>query len=156
MWADAQVFNVTSILTNIAAMAALQTLRSVGARMTETQRQVSSGLRVQVAADNAAYWSISTTMRSDNMAISAVSDALGLGAAKLDTAYTGTEAVIEVLDEFKAKLVAAREALPDQSRSPDADVFLMTLDKASPDNFVRQAEQACAGKTTCRRPRRLG
>ena len=48
------------------------------------------------------------------------------------------------------KLVAAREALPDQSRSPDADVFLMTLDKASPDNFVRQAEQACAGKTTCR------
>ena len=101
MWADAQVFNVTSILTNIAAMAALQTLRSVGASMTETQRQVSSGLRVQVAADNAAYWSISTTMRSDNMAISAVSDALGLGAAKLDTAYTGTEAVVEVLDELK-------------------------------------------------------
>ena len=48
------------------------------------------------------------------------------------------------------KLVAAREALPDRSRSPDADVFLMTLDGASPDNFVRQAEQACAGKTTCR------
>lgn len=48
------------------------------------------------------------------------------------------------------KLVAAREALPDQSRSPDADVFLMTLDGSSPDNFVRQAEQACAGKATCR------
>lgn len=91
MWADAQVFNVTSILTNVAAIAALQTLRSVGANMTEMQRQVSSGLRVQVAADNAAYWSISTTMRSDNMAISAVSDALGLGAAKLDTAYPSAE-----------------------------------------------------------------
>lgn len=116
MWADAQVFNVTSILTNVAAIAALQTLRSVGANMTEMQRQVSSGLRVQVAADNAAYWSISTTMRSDNMAISAVSDALGLGAAKLDTAYTGTEAVIEVLDEFKAKLVAAREPGVDKAK----------------------------------------
>lgn len=107
---------MTSILTNTAAIAALQTLRSVGASMTETQRQVSSGLRVQVAADNAAYWSISTTMRSDNMAISAVSDALGLGAAKLDTAYTGTEAVIEALDEFKAKLVAAREPGVDKAK----------------------------------------
>ncbi|MGQ5491093.1 flagellin N-terminal helical domain-containing protein, partial [Thauera sp. ZXT1-4] len=74
---------MTSILTNTAAMAALKTLRMIGSNMAETQRQVSSGLRVQIAADNAAYWSISTTMRSDNMAISAVADALGLGAAKV-------------------------------------------------------------------------
>ena len=80
---------MTSILTNTSAMSALQTLRVIGSGMAETQRQVSSGLRVQVAADNAAYWSISTTMRSDNMALSAVSDALGLGAAKIDVAYSG-------------------------------------------------------------------
>ncbi len=48
-------------------------------------------------------------MRSDNMAISAVSDALGLSAAKLDVAYAGMEAVSDVLAEFKAKLVAAKE-----------------------------------------------
>ena len=47
-------------------------------------------------------------------------------------------------------LAAAREALPDQARTPDADVFLMTLNKSGPDNFIRQAEQACAGKATCR------
>lgn len=47
-------------------------------------------------------------------------------------------------------LVAARETLPDQAGKPDADVFLMTLDRSSPDNFLRQAEQACAGKGTCR------
>lgn len=100
---------MTSILTNMAAMAALQTLRTIGANMADTQRQVSSGLRVQAAADNAAYWSISTTMRSDNMALSAVSDALGLGAAKVDVAYAGMESTADVLSEFRAKLVAAKE-----------------------------------------------
>lgn len=107
---------MTSILTNVAATAALQTLRAIGAGMNRTQAEVSSGLRVGTASDNAAYWSISTTMRSDNKAISAVSDALGLGGAKVDTAYTGTEAVIEVLDEFKAKLVAAREPGVDKAK----------------------------------------
>lgn len=100
---------MTSILTNNSAMAALQTLRTISSNMAETQRQVSSGLRVQIAADNAAYWSISTTMRSDNLALSAVLDALGLGAAKIDVAYAGMEAVSDVLAEFKAKLVAAKE-----------------------------------------------
>lgn len=100
---------MTSILTNNSAMAALQTLRMIGSNMAETQRQVSSGLRVQIAADNAAYWSISTTMRSDNMAISAVADALGLGAAKVDVAYAGLDATVNLLSEFRAKLVAAQE-----------------------------------------------
>lgn len=107
---------MTSILTNLGAIAALQTLRSVAADLTVSQQQAASGLRVSVAADNAAYWSISTTMRSDNMAISAVSDALGLGAAKLDTAYAGTSAIVDVLGEFKAKLVAAKEQGVDRAK----------------------------------------
>lgn len=107
---------MTSILTNTSAMAALQTLRMIGSGMAETQRQVSSGLRVQIATDNASYWSISTTMRSDNMALSAVVDALGLGAAKIDVAYAGMEAVSDVLTEFKAKLVAATEDGVDKAK----------------------------------------
>jgi flagellin len=100
---------MTSILTNVAAMSALQTLRGIGQDMEATQASVSSGLRVGSASDNAAYWSIATTMRSDNMALSAVQDALGLGAAKVDTAYAGMESAIEVVKEIKAKLVAATE-----------------------------------------------
>lgn len=107
---------MTSILTNTAAMAALQTLRGIGLRLAETQSQVSSGLRIQTASDNAAYWSISTTMRSDRMAISAVSDALGLGAAKADVAYAGLDATIDVLGEFRAKLVAAKEDGVDRAK----------------------------------------
>ncbi|MCB5202656.1 flagellin [Neorhizobium sp. T786] len=107
---------MTSILTNTAAMSALQTLRSIGSSMESTQGRVSSGLRVGEAADNAAYWSIATTMRSDNMAISAVQDALGLGAAKIDTAYAGMESAIDVVKEIKAKVVAATEQGVDKAK----------------------------------------
>ncbi|WP_149738400.1 flagellin [Rhizobium sp. RU20A] len=100
---------MTSIMTNSAAMAALQTLRSINTNMETTQSRISSGYRVETAADNAAYWSIATTMRSDNKALSTVQDALGLGAAKVDTAYSAMDNSIKVISEIKAKLVAARE-----------------------------------------------
>ncbi|RFZ88926.1 flagellin [Shinella sp. WSJ-2] len=107
---------MTSILTNVAAMSALNTLRSIGADMETTQGRVSSGMRVGEAADNAAYWSIATTMRSDNMALSAVQDALGLGAAKVDTAYAGMEAAIDVVKEMKKKVTAATEQGVDKAK----------------------------------------
>jgi len=107
---------MTSIQTNVAAMAAIQTLRTIGEDTAQVQRQASSGLRVQIATDNAAYWSISTTMRSDRMAVSALADALGLGAAKVDTAYAGMNAVVDILSEFKARLVAAKEDGVDKAK----------------------------------------
>ncbi len=107
---------MTSILTNTSAMAALQTLRSISSSMEDTQSRVSSGLRVGTASDNAAYWSIATTMRSDNAALSSIQDALGLGAAKVDTAYSGMESAIEVVKEIKAKLVAATEDGVDKTK----------------------------------------
>ena len=100
---------MSSIKTNNAAMAALQTLRSVNSDLQKTQGAVSSGYRISKAADNAAYWSIATTMRSDHSAMSAISDALGLGAAKVDTAYTAMDNAIDVVSSIKAKLVAASE-----------------------------------------------
>lgn len=100
---------MTSIMTNSAALAALQTLRSINTNMEEVQSRISSGYRVETAADNAAYWSIATTMRSDNKALSTVQDALGLGAAKTDTAYAAMDNAIDVISEIKSKLVAARE-----------------------------------------------
>lgn len=99
---------MSSINTNVAAMTALQTLTQTNKALTETQNRISTGYRVNDASDNAAYWSIATTMRSDNKALGAVQDALGLGAATVDTAYTGVKAAIEVVDEIKSKLVTAR------------------------------------------------
>ena len=98
---------MTSIMTNASAMTALQSLQSINSSLDETQGRISTGYRVAEAKDNAAYWSIATTMRSDNKAMSAVVDSLGIGAATVDAAYTGLDAAKDVLSEIKAKLTTA-------------------------------------------------
>jgi flagellin len=107
---------MSSINTNVAAMTALQSLTSTNKSLLETQSRISTGLRVAEASDNAAYWSIATTMRSDKSALSTVQDAMGLGAATVDTAYTGIKAAIDVVDKIKAKLVAARQPGVDRTK----------------------------------------
>lgn len=107
---------MASINTNLAAMTALQSLQRTSMDLLETQNRISTGYRVGTAKDNAAYFSIAATMRSDNAALSTVVDALGLGAATIDVAYTALESTIEVVDEIKNKLVAARGAGVDRTK----------------------------------------
>jgi flagellin len=107
---------MSSINTNVAAMTALQSLTATNKALTETQNRISTGSRVSDASDNAAYWSIATTMRSDSAALSTVQDALGLGAATVDVAYTGVESGIKVVDQIKSKLVAARQPGVDRGK----------------------------------------
>lgn len=99
---------MSSINTNIAAMTALQNLRSTNSELLQTQNRISTGLRVSSASDNAAYWSIATTMRNDRQSISTVSDALGLGSATAEIASKGIESAIKIASEIKDKLLAAR------------------------------------------------
>ena len=107
---------MTSILTNVSAMTALQSLTSTNKSLGQTQNRISTGYRVNSAEDNAAYWSIATTMRSDRGALSTVKDALGLGAATIDVAYTGMNSAIDVTKEIKNKLVAARQPGVDREK----------------------------------------
>ncbi|MFM9939820.1 MAG: flagellin [Hyphomicrobiaceae bacterium] len=107
---------MNSINTNFAALTALENLNKTNKSMLETQSRISTGFRVASAADNAAYWSMATTMRSDNKSMSAVSDALNIGAATLDVAYTAMNSSIDVVTEMKAKLVAAREPGVDRKK----------------------------------------
>lgn len=105
-----------SINTNFAALTALESLSRTNKSMLETQSRISTGYRVATAEDDAAYWSMATTMRSDNKALSTVSDALGLGAAAIDVAYTAMNSAIDVVTEIKSKLVAARQPGVDKAK----------------------------------------
>lgn len=107
---------MASILTNGSAMTALQNLTATIRKLDETQTRISTGLRVGRAEDNAAYWSIATTMRSDNGALSTVKDALGLGSATIDVAYTGVNSAIDAVKDIKNKLVAARQPGVDRAK----------------------------------------
>ncbi|MER9329590.1 flagellin [Mesorhizobium sp. M0152] len=98
---------MASIMTNASALTALQSLNATNKNLEATQSRISTGYRVSQASDNAAYWSIATTMRSDNAAMSTVSDALGLGASKVDTAYTGISSAITTINQIQQKLTAS-------------------------------------------------
>ena len=100
---------MTSILTNNAALSALSILRSIDSNMESTQEHISSGLRVGSAADNAAYWSIASTMKSDKAALDTVGDALGLAQAKVDTNYQGLDVIKDLIGQIKNKLLTAAE-----------------------------------------------
>jgi len=100
---------MSSINTNMAAMTALQSLQQTSKDMLTTQNRISTGLKVASAADNAAYWSIATTLRSDNSALSTVQDALGLGKSTVNVAYTGMNSAIDLVSQIKSKLVAAEQ-----------------------------------------------
>jgi flagellin len=101
-------------------MTALQTLRSVSSQLATTQTRISTGQRVSTASDNAAYWSIATSMRADNAALSAVSDSLGLSAATVDTEYTALTSVVGDstggLTKLQSLLVEAKTAGIDRSK----------------------------------------
>jgi len=106
---------MSSILTNAAAMTALQTLTATVKALQQTQNHISTGLRISSAADNAAYWSISTTMKSDNAALSTVSDSLNYGASVLDVASNATTQAIDVASKIKQDLVSAAQSGVDRS-----------------------------------------
>jgi flagellin len=127
---------MASIMTNAAALTALQSLNATNKSLEITQSRISTGYRVADASDNAAYWSIATTMRSDNAALSTVQDSLGLGASKVDTAYTGMNKAIDTINQIKTKLVAA-------SGSTDADKAKYQIEiKALQDQLKAYADAA--------------
>ncbi|AOO79300.1 flagellin [Bosea vaviloviae] len=131
---------MTSLLTNSSAMTALQTLSMTNKNLATTQNRIATGQRVSTASDNAAYWSIATTMRSDNKALGAVKDALGLGAATIDTMYTGLNGTVDVVSEIKAKLVAARTPGVDRDKIQSEITELQKQLKNTGDSAVFNGE----------------
>lgn len=100
---------MTSILTNTSAISALQTLRAISGSLENTQNKVSSGTRVATASDNAAYWSIATSMRSDVGAMEAVSDSVGLAQGIVNIAYAAMETVRDSFVEIRNLAITASD-----------------------------------------------
>lgn len=100
---------MASINTNIAANLALRTLGTSQSQIAKAENRISTGYRVTEAKDDAAYWSIATTMGSDGKAMSAVQDALALASATAGVAYAAINSTIKLANHMKERLIAARE-----------------------------------------------
>ena len=101
---------MSSILTNMSAMSAVASLTATQKALATTQNQISTGLKVASAQDNAAYWSIATTMRSDVGALGAVSDSLNLGSSVIGVATSALSQSIDILNKMKDDVVSATQS----------------------------------------------
>ncbi len=98
---------MNSILTNSAALSALQSLNMTQQALATMQNQVSTGLAVANASDNAAYWAIATQLTSDSGIVTAANSALSQSQAVLDTANTAINSVITTINAIQSALTEA-------------------------------------------------
>jgi len=95
-------------------MTALQSLNLTNRNLEKTQNTISTGYKVNEASDNAAYWAIATTLRSDTSALSSVQESLGLGAGQIDVSYTAVNNSINIVQQIRDKLNSARQDTVDK------------------------------------------
>lgn len=127
---------MASIHTNAAAMNALATLRDINSNLAQTQNRVSTGFKVQSAKDNAAYFSISETMKSDSGMYKAIDEGLTLTKNSISTGRLGAETVAELAQQFVERVAFAQEnnidhAKVQQELTELANQMQTTVDQAT-------------------------
>ncbi|MBP2548857.1 flagellin [Neorhizobium galegae] len=93
---------------NATAASALSLLGGTSRAVNDTTIRVASGRDVNKASDNAAYWSIATTMKSSSLSLSSAEDAQAFSAAIADTAALGMTAATDIMSDIQSKLILAK------------------------------------------------
>jgi flagellin len=106
---------INSILTNAGAMEALQSLNATNQSLTNTQNQISSGLRVQTAKDDASAWTIATTMKANVASLNQVSTDLGNADSILGTAVSGATQISGLVSQIRAKVASYNDPSQNQA-----------------------------------------
>ncbi|MEM0988341.1 MAG: flagellin [Pseudomonadota bacterium] len=106
---------VASVLTNNAAMIALQTLRTTNGNLEQINNQISTGKKVATAKDSAAVFAISKIMESDVSGFNALNESISLGSATAAVAANAANSIGDLLNEIKGKIVASNEENVDRT-----------------------------------------
>ena len=97
---------MSSILTNYGSMVALQNLQATQMSLTDTENQISSGLKVSSAKDDASAWTIATTMKSNVASLNQVNTDLGNANSILNTAVAGAGQISNLVSQIRAKVAS--------------------------------------------------
>lgn len=98
---------MSSINTNPSAITALQSLRNTQNSLSVAQKQISTGLKISSASDNASTWSIAETMKSDQGVITTLSDSLNFAGSTLNVAANALTGAISVVNNIKDTVAQA-------------------------------------------------
>ena len=94
----------TSINTNVAAYVALQSLNTTSSALTATQKQISTGYRVNDALDDGAAFAVAQQVRSDVGALTAVNQQLGHASGLVGLANTALTTISNQIGTAKGLL----------------------------------------------------
>ena len=101
---------MNSVNTNVGALIALQNLGATTNQLSQSQNRINTGLKVASAKDNGAIWAIAQNQRADVSALDSVKDSLQRGQSVVDVAISAAETVSDLLNQMKAKALAASDA----------------------------------------------
>ena len=100
---------LNSINTNASALIALQNLSAIQQQLAQEQMIISTGKKINSPKDNGAVWSIATTMQGRVSSLDAVKDSLNRGQSTIDVAMSAGQQVADLLQQMKAKALAASD-----------------------------------------------
>jgi flagellin len=107
---------MSSILVNSSAITALQSLRMTQSNLQTTQKEISTGLKISSAADNASTWAIATSMKSDQGVLSTISDSLSGANSLLNVGAAAVKSAITVMNNIKDAVAQANQPGADQAK----------------------------------------
>ncbi len=102
-----------SVNTNVGAQIALQNLSSTQSQLATTENRVSTGLAVGSAKDNAAIFAIAQNQRATSSSLNSVISSLQRGQSTVDVALSAGNSVADLLNQMKAKALAAADTTLD-------------------------------------------
>jgi flagellin len=114
---------MSSLLTNASALTALQSLNMTQQNLATTQGQISTGLKVANASDNAAYWSIAQSLQANSGVLGAVNDSIAQSQSILGAATAAINNVITTIGKIQTVL--------SEAENPGADVGTLNTTLAS-------------------------
>jgi flagellin len=104
---------MTSVNTNVAAMAALQNLNMTQMELATTQTRINTGMKVSSAKDDGAIWAIAQNQRATASSLDAVKDSLNRSISTVDVAMSAGESISDLLSQMKSKALAASDVTLD-------------------------------------------
>jgi flagellin len=116
-----------SVQTNVSALIALQNLNKSNDEIAQAQQRISTGLNISNAKDNASVWAIAQGQRADIGSLAAVRQSLNRAQSIADVAMTAGGTVSDLLNEIKAKVVAAQDPSIDATSRAAIDTDFKSL-----------------------------
>jgi flagellin len=125
--------DVTRIAGNIGALNALNSLQNINKQLATHQTRLSTGKRINSAADDPAGLTIATKMMARSQGMSVVIDNIGDASNMLSVAESGLSKMNDIMVQMRNKAEqAASDTLGLQSAPRSRPSFLRMLNRSTP------------------------